>query len=160
MALCPTCERRMNEPVYQTYHESPPKIRPSHHNVVCEDCSEGSFSQVLKIVCLDKVNEAESGTKNIKIIESVGNLSESKNFPVIGSGKAVQVHYQEVYPPPKPELTSLVPENVFLAYNLKEEERKRVVIRRAEYANRIKGVAKTIVANICTDSEKFVKNEP
>ncbi|OMJ80916.1 hypothetical protein SteCoe_18725 [Stentor coeruleus] len=155
---CPTCERRSNETSCQTYHESPPKIRPSHHNVVCEDCSEGSFSKVLKVVCMDESNEIYSGTQKIKIIESVGPIGEPNNFPVVGSGKSVQVHYQEIYPPPKQELTSLIPEskreNGSLSYTLKEEERKRVAIRRAEYANRVKGVAKTIITTITGDSDR------
>lgn len=154
---CPTCERRSSETSCQVYHESPPKVRPSHHNVVCEDCSEGSFSKVLKVVCANEGDESQSGTQKIRIIESIGPIGEPSKFPVIGSGKSVQVHYQEVYPPPKQELTSLIPESKreygSLPYTLKEEERKRVAIRRAEYANRIKGVTKTIITNISGDPD-------
>lgn len=161
--LCPTCEKRTNETEMQTFHESPPKVRPSHHNVVCEDCSDGSFSKVLKVIYLNEGDQQAKKTEKIKIIESVGNLSENSKFPVFGTGKSVQVHYQEVYPPPKQELTSLIPEskreNGALPYSLKEEERKRVAIRRAEYANRIKGVAKTIVTTINSDSDRAMRTQ-
>lgn len=154
---CPTCEKRSSDLPPVQYHESPPKIRPSHHNIVCEDCSEGSFSQVLKVVCLNQ--ELPTGTQKIKIIESVPQPLTSSSFPVVGSGKSMQVMYQEVYPPPKPELTSLIPEscreNGTLNYQMKEEERKRVAIRRAEYANRIKGVSKTIVANVSPNGDRL-----
>ncbi|OMJ72495.1 hypothetical protein SteCoe_29059 [Stentor coeruleus] len=163
VVLCPKCEKRSNETISQTYHESPPKIRPSHHNIVCEDCSEGSFSKVLKVVCLNEGEKHTSGTQKIKIIESVGEIEECSKFQVIGSGKSVQVYYQEVYPPPKQELTSLIPEckreNGVLGYSLKEEERKRVAIRRAEYANRVKGIEKTIITTIPVDSGNLMKSE-
>ncbi|OMJ78578.1 hypothetical protein SteCoe_21553 [Stentor coeruleus] len=163
VVLCPKCEKRSNETISQTYHQSPPKIRPSHHNIVCEDCSEGSFSKVFKVVCLNESEKYACGTQKIKIIESVGEIEEFSKFQVVGSGKSVQVHYQEVYPPPKQELTSLIPEckreNGVLGYSLKEEERKRVAIRRAEYANRVKGVAKTIITTIPADSDNFIKSE-
>jgi hypothetical protein len=149
--ICPTCEKRGNESSCHTFHDSPPKVRPSHHNVVCEDCSQGSYSRVLKVVCLNGGEEALDGTKKIKIIESAADINESNTFVVLGNGKNLQVHYQEVYPPPKPELTSLQPEfrpDSLYRYYLKEEERKRVAIRRAEYANRVKGVSKTIVTTI------------
>ena len=149
---CPTCEKRSQDPIQVKYHESPPKVRPSHHNIVCEDCSEGSFSQVLKVLHLNEGSELSTGTKKIKIIESTPAISASSSFPIIGQGKTVQVLYQEVYPPPKPELTSLLPENLrengILKFTLKDEERKRVAIRRAEYANRIKGITKTVVTTI------------
>ena len=161
--LCPTCEKRSGESTYQTFHESPPKIRPSHHNIVCEDCSEGSYSKVLKVVCLNEGEQLIEGTQKIKIIESVGSVSESNRFPVLGCGKNVQVHYQEVFPPPKQELTSLFAENnrneSAFRYQAKEEERKRVAIRRAEYANRIKGVSKTIVTTINSDTDKISRSE-
>ena len=149
---CPTCEKRAQDPVQVKYHESPPKVRPSHHNIVCEDCSEGSFSQVLKVLCLNEGSELPTGTKKIKIIESAPAILSSSSFPIVGQGKTVQVLYQEVYPPPKPELTSLLPENLrengVLKFTHKDEERKRVAIRRAEYANRIKGITKTVVTTI------------
>ncbi|OMJ77606.1 hypothetical protein SteCoe_22776 [Stentor coeruleus] len=161
--LCPTCEKRTNDTEMQTYHESPPKIRPSHHNVVCEDCSDGSFSKVLKVIYLNEGDQQAKKTEKTKIIESVGNLGENNKFPVFGSGKTVQVHYQEIFPPPKQELTSLIPEhkreNGTLPYSLKEEERKRVAIRRAEYANRIKGVAKTIITTINSDSDRAMRTQ-
>ena len=155
LPACPTCEKRSSENPSVQFHESPPKVRPSHHNIVCEDCSEGSFSQVLKVVCLNQ--ELPTGTQKIKIIESTPQLVTSSSFPIIGTGKSMQVMYQEVYPPPKTELTSLIPEscreNGTLNYQMKEEERKRVAIRRAEYANRIKGVTKTIVTTILGNGE-------
>ncbi|OMJ67569.1 hypothetical protein SteCoe_35223 [Stentor coeruleus] len=161
--LCPTCEKRTNDTEMQTYHESPPKVRPSHHNVVCEDCSDGSFSKVLKVIYLNEGDQQAKKSEKIKYIESVGNLNENNKFPVFGSGKSVQVHYQEIFPPPKQELTSLIPEckreNGTLPYTLKEEERKRVAIRRAEYANRIKGVAKTIITTINSDSDRAMRTQ-
>jgi hypothetical protein len=82
----------------------------------------------------------------VKIIENFSDLEAPSMFPLMGTGQSYQVHYEEVLLPPKTELTSLVPskENWF-RFQMKEEERKRVAIRRAEYANRTKGLAKTVV---------------
>ena len=117
---------------------------------------------MLKVVCLNEGEELLEGTQKIRIIESVGCVHESHTFPVIGSGKNVQVHYQEVFPPPRQELTTLLSENrndSAYRYQVKEEERKRVAIRRAEYANRIKGVSKTIVTTINADTDRISRSE-
>ena len=149
---CRTCERRSTDSNLQTFHESPPRVRPSHHNIVCSSCSAGSYSKILKVVCLNSPRESKSETTRVKITENFKDVPSPGQFPMLGSGQSgqtYQVHYEEVLLPPKTELTSLVPETSkenWLRYQLKEEERKRVVIRRAEYANRMKGLSKTVVA--------------
>lgn len=155
--VCPTCEKRLGTGVSQTFHLSPPKVRPSHHNVVCDECSQGSYSKILKVICLNEPQSCSSETKKIKITEYCPENSSTNSFSLYGSGQTFQVLHEEVLLPPKPELTSLAPnpskENHMFRFQLKEEERKRVAIRRAEYANRMKGLTKTIITTYVPGEE-------
>lgn len=160
---CKTCMKRSIESNLQTFHDSPPRVRPSHHNIVCSSCSAGSYSKILKVVCLNSPRESKSETTRVKITENFKEAPNPSQFPMLGSGQSYQVHYEEVLLPPKTELTSLVPETSkenWLRYQLKEEERKRVVIRRAEYANRMKGLSKTVVATFALGEKTRLEEDP
>ncbi|CAG9318158.1 unnamed protein product [Blepharisma stoltei] len=181
---CSVCGTKAIETSIEgSFHESPPKIRPSNKFDTAENCTENSnsYSKLVKVVKRNSIGDKnEVAEIKKKIIETNSKPEEwdsdvDRSFKIIEEDPANEdgvvineIHYKEVYPAPKTELTALnykeaksVQESFYYnpaaIENVKEEERKRVVIRRAEYSNRTKGVCKSMVATISNADD--IKND-
>ena len=166
---CSVCGTKAIEKISHTYNEHPPKVRPSNQPLVCEECSEdsGAFTKVIKKVrsptsedfregkCITETRPLEAGEEQEELQEGDFEIEDC-------GGTADCVYYKEVYPAPKNSLTplnyeesQLLKESLFhnsvAQKYVKEEQRKRVAVRRAEYANRVKGSSKAIIQNTYSD---------
>ncbi|CAG9311820.1 unnamed protein product [Blepharisma stoltei] len=165
---CSVCGTQAVEEAYYTYNNSPPPVRPSHYSY-CPDLNDpnsGAYTRIIEIVekeseCVPK-NEISS-IKRIETGESPEKFDRnySSPFRYRKEGSSISPHerkivYKEISPPPRVGLTPLNYEdkqivkecgltNNAAKYYVQEEERTRVVTRRAEYASRPVGISRTII---------------
>lgn len=162
---CSVCGTKAIEDAAWTYHRSPPKIRPSHQPELASVDGEnsGAYARILSW----KANSGKTlplsesiSTHEVRLLE--GKLpAQSSPFPCSdppSSGALLQTTLvKEVFPTPSVPLTplnylesGLIKDSVFhnsLAERyVKDEERIRVAVRRAEYANRVKGFTRVVEA--------------
>lgn len=162
---CSVCGTRAIEEAAWTYHKSPPRIRPSNRPELTsvDEKNSGAYAKILSW----KAQNCKTGplsesisTHEVKLLE--GKLpAQSSPFPSTfqtSSGSLVQTTLvKEVFPTPSVPLTplnylesGLIKDSVFhnsLAERyVKDEERMRVSVRRAEYANRVKGFTRVVEA--------------
>lgn len=162
---CSVCGTRAIEDAAWTHHGSPPRIRPSHRPELASVDGEnsGAYARILNW----KANSGRTlplsesiSTHEVRLFE--GKLpAQSSPFPCSDPPSSDALFQttlvKEVFPTPSVPLTplnyqesSLIKDSVFhnsLAERyVKDEERMRVAVRRAEYANRVKGFTRVVEA--------------
>lgn len=168
---CSVCGTNAVEDISYSYNDSPPHVRPSHH-CYCpdpKDPNSGAYVRLIEITEKPgdedtKPKEEVTNVKKIKTGELIDSFDKGHRSPfryrkegdISTSPRERKIVYKEVSPPPKMSLTPLnydekqvIKEsgltNIAAKYYVDEEERTRVVIRRAEYANRSIGITKTVI---------------
>ena len=159
---CSVCGTRAIEEACYTYHFSPPRICPSHKVPLSslKDPDSGAYTRIISCNSASPHSSPSRTLKNFKLIESTNDfdLDFEKPFKYQNGGDQKEILYKEFSPPQKVGLTPLNYEekrlysqspvrNSTAEYYIKEEERTRVVTRRAEYSNRQKGFYRTMLRN-------------
>ena len=166
---CSVCGTKAIEEAVWTNHKSPPRIRPSHHPELTSADGEnsGAYAQILNWKGHTKLPSKSLSTHEVRLLE--GKLPPKPSpFPVSPSsidhpvGQSILI--KEVFPQPSVPLTSLnyeesglmkdsVYRNSLAERYVKEEERLRVAVRRAEYSNRVKGFTRIVEATTLRGEE-------
>lgn len=168
---CSACGTKAIDDICTTYNESPPRLRASHRRSVSEitDNNSGAYAKIMKKTRRLRMEgeEAKVGERVLeeKVIETstLPHLYDDADADFeyvdeVGSvaGSEIQTTLlKEVVPPPLVGLTplnydeSMLLKEAFYTNSLaekavKEEERRRVAVRRAEYSNRDKGIARVV----------------
>lgn len=168
---CSACGTKAIDDICNTYNDSPPRLRSSHKHSVSEidDDNSGAYAKILK-----KSRRLRQEGEEAKVGERILEVKyiETSTFPKdydaadedfeyedeVGSvaGSEIQTTIvKEIVPPPLVGLTplnhdeSIMLKEAFYSNSLaekavKDEERRRVATRRAEYSNRGKGISRVV----------------
>ena len=160
---CSVCGTKAIDDAAWTYHDSPPRMRPSNRPELVDMDQENSGAYSSIISCrLHRAYSYLADAVNMKEIKLLEGKLEPEQGPfavqVETNGATAQTTVvKEIFPSPAVPLTPLnyeeasrLKESLFhnsLAEKyVKEEERLRVATRRAEYANRVKGFSRVVEA--------------
>lgn len=160
---CSVCGTKAIDDAAWTYHDSPPRMRPSNRPELVDMDQENSGAYSSIISCrLHRAYSYLADAVNMKEIKLLEGKLEPEQGPfavqIESKGATAQTTVvKEVFPAPAIPLTPLnyeeanrLKESLFhnsLAEKyVKEEERLRVATRRAEYANRVKGFSRVVEA--------------
>ena len=158
---CSVCGTKAIEDAMWTYHDSPPRMRPSNRPELVDMDQENSGAYSKIISCrLHRAYSYLADAVNMKEIKLLEGKADPEQDPfavqIETNGATAQTTVvKEVFPAPAVPLTPLnyeesnrLKESLFhnsLAEKyVKEEERLRVATRRAEYANRVKGFSRVV----------------
>ena len=174
---CSVCGTKAIEGVAWTHHGSPPRLRPSNRPELVDMDQEnsGAYSEILSCR-LHRAYSYLSEAVNMKELRLLEGKLDAENSPFAvqvetnGAGAQTTV-VKEVFPAPTVPLTPLNYEESSLLKDsffhnsvaqkyVKEEERQRVAIRRAEYSNRVKGFTRIVETTRLKSGEVEALGEP